>query len=136
MTFKTGTSGNPDGRPKGSGCRQKLFNEFITPRKEALVNKAIELALAGNDQMLRLLLERLLPPKPDREPIESIGILKGSLTKKGNKILSLMSNGEISLSEGNALMQAVSSQIKLLETDDIIKRIEQLEKSYAQKKSK
>jgi len=38
------------------------------PHKTALLDKAIELALNGNESMLRLFLERMLPAKPHDEP--------------------------------------------------------------------
>lgn len=69
MTFKTGESGNPNGRPHGSGYRQKLFNTLVAPHKEKLFETGINLALAGNEVMLRLFLERMLPAKPIQESI-------------------------------------------------------------------
>lgn len=69
MTFQTGKSGNLSGRPKGTGSRQQAFNAFVEPHKEQLFKKAIELALNGNEAMLRLFLDRMLPAKPTAEPI-------------------------------------------------------------------
>src|SRR5690349_12685210 len=69
MTFKPGESGNSLGRPRGTGHRQQLFNDLVMPHKSALLNKAIELALNGNEAMLRLFLERMLPAKPHAEPL-------------------------------------------------------------------
>lgn len=70
MTFQVGTSGNPNGRPKGSGSRQHVFQALVEPHREALFNKAIQLALEGNESMLRLFLDRMLPAKPSDEPIQ------------------------------------------------------------------
>ncbi len=67
MAFKQGISGNPNGRPKGSGHRLQLFNELVLPHEGELIHKAIQLALAGNEIMLRLFLDRLLPAKPKDE---------------------------------------------------------------------
>lgn len=69
MAFETGKSGNPNGRPKGSGYRQQIFNDLVLPHKEALLEKAIGMAKDGDPQMLKLLLERILPAKPTDEPI-------------------------------------------------------------------
>jgi hypothetical protein len=56
MTFKSGISGNPKGRPHGTGMRQKLFNNLVEPKSEELINKAIQLALEGNEAMLTYIL--------------------------------------------------------------------------------
>lgn len=69
MTFQTGISGNPQGRPRGTGSRQQIFNMLVEPHRDALINTAINLALDGNEAMLRLFLDRILPAKPTSEPI-------------------------------------------------------------------
>ena len=45
MAFQTGASGNPKGRPKGTGSRQQIFNILVEPYRDALINTAINLAL-------------------------------------------------------------------------------------------
>lgn len=69
MPFQSGVSGNPNGRPKGSGSRQQIFNDLVLPYREALVEKAINMAMDGDHQMLKLLLERILPVKQTDEPV-------------------------------------------------------------------
>lgn len=133
MKFALGQSGNPNGRPRGSGHRQMLFDSLVEPHREHLVKKSVELALSGNERMLCILLERLLPAKPTGELISIHCELDGSLTDQGNKVLSLMTGGELTLAEGEALLQAISLQAKLLETDELIRRIVQLEERYVTK---
>lgn len=54
-------SGNP-GRPPGSRNRSSLFAESLLAEERVnLVRKAVSLALAGNVEMLKFLLGRLLP---------------------------------------------------------------------------
>jgi hypothetical protein len=65
--FTKGTSGNPGGRPPGSRNRATLLMEtLLEGEAEQLTRKAIELALAGDLNALRLCLDRLLPPSKDR----------------------------------------------------------------------
>jgi hypothetical protein len=70
MKFQPGKSGNPNGRPKGNCSRQQIFESLVLPHREELLDKAIELALGGNEAMLRLLLERILPAKPREETLD------------------------------------------------------------------
>jgi hypothetical protein len=56
MVWKKGESGNPNGRTRGSGLRQ-----LLTPYAPDLINKAVGLALGGNEAALRICLDRVLP---------------------------------------------------------------------------
>lgn len=122
-----GTSGNATGRKPGTGHRQMLFNALVAPHREALIQRAIQMALDGSESMLRVFLDRMLPAKPIDEPMLTMVQLDGTLVEQSKKILTLMTSGSLTPTEGMALMAALSSQSKLIITDDLIKRIEQLE---------
>ena len=54
MTFKTGQSGNPDGRPKGARNRATVAAErLLDGEADTLTRKAIELAKEGDTTALR-----------------------------------------------------------------------------------
>lgn len=127
MTFKKGESGNPEGRPKGIKDRRTIFRELVEPHKTELIEKAINMALGGDGQMLTLLLSRLMPSKPKDDPLPEIGCLGESFSEQGRKIISLISSGIITPAEGNSLLAAIATQATLVEADDLIKRIEKLE---------
>jgi hypothetical protein len=63
--FKPGQSGNPNGRPKGSKNQITLLKESLELQLRekseghmaAVLEKALELALAGDRAMIKLLLE-------------------------------------------------------------------------------
>lgn len=135
MKFKPGQSGNPAGKPKGCKDKRTVFRDLVEDRKEDLIQKAIEMALNNNEQMLKLLLERLLPPRPREEPLRISPSLEGSLTEQGREILTLITKGQLTVTEGTALLQALEAQVKLIETDELIHRIKKLEEiSNAQQK--
>ncbi|APG08156.1 hypothetical protein BKD09_07435 [Bradyrhizobium japonicum] len=65
--FKKGVSGNPHGRPAGSRNKATLAVEtLLDGQAEALTQKAVEMALAGDVVALRLCLDRIYPVRKDR----------------------------------------------------------------------
>jgi hypothetical protein len=118
MPFQSGESGNVSGRPRGTGHRQQVFNELVEPHREALFDKAIKLALAGNETMLRLFLERMLPPKPHSEPInlelpDDIN-KKSILLTMGERVLRGIANEDITPTQGKIILDLVEEQKRLL----------------------
>jgi hypothetical protein len=64
--FEPGQSGNPNGRPKNSRNRVTKAVEALDGHSEALVAKAVEMALAGDSSMVRALVSSLMPRTRDR----------------------------------------------------------------------
>jgi hypothetical protein len=65
--FTKGQSGNPAGRPRGSRNAATLACEaLLEGQAEALTQKAVEMALAGDTVALKLCLERIYPARKDR----------------------------------------------------------------------
>ncbi|EKD75451.1 MAG: hypothetical protein ACD_44C00125G0003 [uncultured bacterium] len=71
MTFKKGEEwrGNKNGRPRGTGHRQQVFNDLVVPYQKSLIEKALSMAHGGDVQMLKFFIERMLPAKPIDEPV-------------------------------------------------------------------
>ena len=67
MAFVKGQSGNVNGRPKGTGYRQEIFEKLVLPQKDMLIATAMDMARNGNENMLKLFIERILPAKPREE---------------------------------------------------------------------
>ena len=82
MGWKPGQSGNPAGRKPGTSKVAKL-RVLLEPHADALVNKAVELALAGDPQALRLCLERLIPALKPESPAVRFALAGESLTQLG-----------------------------------------------------
>lgn len=131
--FEKGQSGNPMGRKPGTGYRQQLFKSLVEPHKQNLFDVAIKMALEGNEAMLRLFLERMLPAKPQDDAI-NISLPNIPLTDPkaivsyGNEILSSISNKEITPEEGKSLLNILESQRKNIETYQLATRIKEIEK--------
>lgn len=141
MPFNKGKSGNKNGRPPNTGHRQKLFNSLVVPHKEALITKAIEMAMSGNEQMLRLFLQLMLPVKPTDEPIADftlpdVDMTKGaSLISVGAEILKGISNKHITPEQGKELISILETQRKLIETTELAARLTEVEHILKKRKS-
>jgi Family of unknown function (DUF5681) len=62
--FEKGRSGNPAGRPRGSGKRAtEAMQLLLDGEAQALTRKVVELALDGNTTALRMCLDRIGPPR-------------------------------------------------------------------------
>jgi hypothetical protein len=132
MTFQTGISGNPSGRPRGTGTRQQVFNALVEPHKEALFTVAIDMALAGNEAMLRLFLERMLPAKPNDEPIQ-IDIPDGNsytqaISCLGKEALQAVTSGIITPDEASRVSILIGANARLIALAELEQRMRALEK--------
>jgi hypothetical protein len=116
------------GRKPGSKNRTTLVAEALLKGEEVeLVRKAIELAKAGDTQMLKFLLDRILPkersvrvdlPAMDTsDPLDAIAA-----------IFDAVCGGQIAPGEGAALTSMVESYARtrnLAETEERLEKIEQ-----------
>src|SRR3984893_18477278 len=65
--FEKGQSGNPAGRPPGTGKRATQAMQLLLDEEaQALNRQAVELALHGNTMALRMCLDRIGAPSPGR----------------------------------------------------------------------
>ena len=128
--WKAGESGNPAGRRPGSGEVARL-RTAIAEHVPSLIQTLIDRALAGDVGAARLLLERVLPAL---RPVDESVIMKmpdGSLTDQGRVVLSAVADGGITPSQGAVMLGAISTLGKLVETDELVRRIEMLEANGA-----
>jgi hypothetical protein len=111
MTFKPGICPNPAGRPKGSGYKQMLFNEKIMPHAEQIIAKAIEMANDGNDNMIKFMLERIVPRPQDNPAPFAISekVSEESLIKASEGVIKLVSEGNLLPEEGKIITEMLKS---------------------------
>jgi hypothetical protein len=139
MKYQAGESGNPNGRPKGTGQRQQVFNALVLPHKDALFGKAIELALGGSEAMLRLFIERMIPAKPIDEPIPLD--LPAELTLEasmnmGKNILELLNQGEITPEQGRTLFGLLNFYQGNIAGHELLEKFKKLQSDFTTIKGK
>jgi hypothetical protein len=126
--FKPGESGNPNGRPEGATDKRTTYRELLKPHAEALINKAVNLALEGDTTCLRICIDRLVSPYRPSEKAISISDFAGTLSEKGEKVIQSIATGDISPGDGASVLSALASQARITETDEFEKRLSALEK--------
>ena len=123
--FETGKSGNPKGRPPNKTATILLRKAIVEAMPE-IIQMLIESVLSGDISAANSLLSRCVPVlKPEAMPINLP--VKKTLTEQGNEIIKATMSGKVPPDIGSGLITALASQAKLLEIDDMIKRIEILE---------
>jgi len=128
--FKPGQSGNPAGRPKGSRHRATLAIEALLDGEgEAITRKAIEAAKAGDMVAIRLVLDRICPPRKSRPihielpPIHDAG----GVAEAQQEVLRAACVGELLLDEAQALSGLLEARRQSLETQELEVRLSELE---------
>ena len=137
----------PRGRPfaKGNGGRKLgsrnraslLAGALLEGEEEELVRKGIELAKAGDPQMLKYFLDRILskerPVKIDLPLIES----RRDLTAAYAAIVKAVGAGEISPSEGSAVAGLLASIARFIDDAEVVAQFRKMQEEleYIQAKS-
>jgi hypothetical protein len=135
MKFQKGISGNPAGKPKGAKDKRTALRALIEPQAAALVQKAVDMALAGDTTALRICLERIIPPLKTMDRLVSLDLLGASLADQGRAVLNAVSAANITPGEAATLMQAVAGQARIIEVTELLTRIEALEEKQNANKS-
>lgn len=128
--FKAGQSGNPAGRPVGARNKTTVAVEaLLDGQANALTQKAIDLALAGELQALRICMDRLVPPRRDRHVTFSLPDIDTTedLTKATKAILQAVAAGDLTPSEAAELGKLVDAHARAIEVTDLHRRLEALE---------
>lgn len=129
--FKPGTSGNVNGRPKGSLNRSTSLLKFLGDDLENLVSVCKEKALGGDMAAMKLLIERIFPVCKTVSSAIEIKNMSSTveLTEKAMIILGAMMGGEVSSETGCQLIAAIETTAKVREQDELALRVSQLEES-------
>jgi hypothetical protein len=128
--FQPGRSGNPAGRPAGARNKASLAVEaLLDGQAEAITQKAIEAALAGDMVAVRLVLDRIAPPRRSRPiSIELPPVSDASgIAQAQAEVVRAASQGELLLDEATALSGLLEGRRKALETQELEARIRRLE---------
>lgn len=123
--FKPGQSGNPAGRPKDK-TPATLLRKSIADDMPEIVKTLVDLAKGGDVQAAKVLLDRICPPLRPQALAISLPV-NGPLSEQGNEIIKATMAGTIPPDIGSQLITALAHQAKIIEIDELTKRIDALE---------
>ena len=130
--FAKGQSGNPTGRPRGSRNATTLALEsLLDGQAEGLTQKAVELALAGDMQAIRLCLDRILPPRKDSPVAFDLPEMKtiNDAVPAMGALVQAVGHGELTPTEAAELTKMVQAFAKIIETAELEERVRTLEEA-------
>lgn len=128
--WQPGQSGNPKGRPPGTGDVARM-RSALAEHIPQIVESMVARAITGDTGAARLILERYMPALKPIELAQSVPIPSAGLSDQGRAVVASIASGELAVGQGVALLSAIGSLAGLVEVDELIRRLEALETQNA-----
>ena len=123
--FQKGQSGNPRGRPAGSRNGATLACEsLLEGQAEALTQKAVDMALAGDTVALKICIDRIYPVRRDRPvsfPLPPINSARDA-ADIATAIAHAVAAGHITPSEAAEIGKVIEIYVKAYQTAELVDR--------------
>jgi len=123
--YKKGESGNPRGRPKDK-TTAIMLRKSINADMPEIIKTLVNSAKNGDVSAAKVLLDRVCPALKPQSMSISLPI-SDSLPEMGSAIIKATLSGVVAPDIGSQLITALSSQGKLVELQELTKRLEALE---------
>ena len=118
--------GNP-GRPPGSKNKTtQIAEQLAEGQVEHLMQKVLQLALAGDVSCLRMLLDRVWPPRKgqpvsiDMPPIKTSQDVLAAMAS----VLTAIGDGRLTPEEASAISLVVERSMQVIQLQDVLDRID------------
>ena len=129
--WKPGQSGNPAGKKPGNGKIDKLRAALAKELPEVLAALVAQ-AKAGDIGAIKLILERTVPAL---RPVDAASPLNlpaaGGLAEQGRAVLAALASGYLPVNQATGILQGLGNLAKLVELDELEKRVAALEGKQA-----
>jgi hypothetical protein len=118
------------GRPRGSRNKTtQMAQELLNSYAEPIIRKCMAIALKGDSKALQLCVDRILPAR--RELPIKIGRLSlgtaAELSKASELVTQKVAEGRLAPGQGQAFAELLEQRRKIIETDDLERRLQALE---------
>jgi hypothetical protein len=128
--WKRGQSGNPKGRPRGTGKVAEM-RDSIAEQIPAIINKLVDAAQNGDIQAARLLLDRVIPPlKATESPVE-LAMPTGTPADQSRAVLTAVGDGVITVQQGVQIIASLEALARLAKIDKTEKAQDEIDAKYS-----
>lgn len=125
-TFAPGNPGGP-GRPPGRGPAAEM-REALATDLGRIIDVVREQALAGDQQAQRMLLDRLFPTLRPVDLTTALALpADGTLADQARAVVQAAADGDLAPAQAAQIVSALGGVAKIIETTELLKRIEALE---------
>lgn len=121
MKFQKGQVANPKGRPKGTFQRHVQLAKLVRDNGEEIIQRCVELALAGDSTCMKICMDRVVPLKTSKE-FEMPDIKDKTPEQLTSIMFEAMSGQVMSLDEINCIL----NMIKTFRSNDDSEAIKEL----------
>ena len=127
--FAPGNKASP-GRPPGRGPVAEMRAALATDLHQIIETLKAQ-ALAGDAQAIRIILDRVLPAlRPVDLPTALALPADGTLADQARAVVQAAADGDLAPAQAAQIVTALGGVAKIVETTDLIKRIEALEAKH------
>lgn len=128
--------GNKVGRGRPHGSRNQatiVLQDLLDGAGKGLTARCIKMAHDGDPTALRLVMERLIPPRKDRPVYLRLPKINtaAAVAKAAAAVLEAVASGEITPSEGESVSTIVEMRRRAIETAEFESRLAALEERQA-----
>ncbi|MDI5987023.1 DUF5681 domain-containing protein [Halomonas sp. M4R5S39] len=124
--FTKGQSGNPSGRPRKADELRKLLEGDA----EVVARKIIDAAKGGDMNACRMVVERILPAVRPAHACVTFSLDESKpLADQARQILTAIAAGQMPPDQGKALLDALASLVRVVELDEIDRRLKAIEET-------
>ena len=132
--YQPGESGNPKGKPIGAVSKATKLRAIIEQHIPDILLALAESAKQGDTAAAKLLMDRVMPAlRPQDQPV-TLPVNGEDLAKDGRTVLTAVGSGEVAPDVATRLMQGLASLARVIETGELLARIERLEASHESSK--
>ena len=132
MPFEKGSSGNPNGRPRGNTSSliiKEALAAVFEDGESGLIKNICESAKAGDIQAATILINRLYPALKPVQEVTPFTLAGDNPAEQAQSVLAAVAGGQIPVEIGVQLIAAISQTLQIMEVTELAERLEQIEKT-------